>query len=108
MKNDIAGTLLDFYHNILQPEFTAIKEKLHEHDEKFRDIIDHFDSLYNRLGRLEDEYLMVMHGVKRIEESLESGNVKRSDLEKMVRDLKGRFSDIQSRIEHIERQLASA
>jgi len=51
---------------------------------------------------------MVTHGVKRIEESLEGGNVKRSDLEKMVRDLKGRFSDIQSRIEHIERQLASA
>jgi chromosome segregation ATPase len=108
MEKSTAELLIDFYRDYLQPEFVAIREKQTEHDEKFLEVLDHFDSLYKQVGRLEDEYLMLVHGLKRIEDSLEGKIVKRSDLDKRLKEIKEQFSQLQTRLESVERQLARA
>lgn len=57
MENDLAAALMDFYQKILKPEFDSIKGKQAEHDEQFSEILGHLDSIYHRLGRLEDGFL---------------------------------------------------
>jgi hypothetical protein len=56
-KKDIFDTLSEFYGKIIEPEFKEIRKKLNEHDEKLRDIVEHFDRIYTKLDRLETEYL---------------------------------------------------
>lgn len=68
MKKDLADALLDFYQKILKPEFDTIHQKLTEHDERFSEVMGHLDSVYNRLGKLDDELLMVHDRLKRVEE----------------------------------------
>ena len=51
-KKDIFDTLNEFYGKIIGPEFKEIRKKLDEHDQKFRDILDHFARIYKRLNRL--------------------------------------------------------
>lgn len=47
--------------------FDAVDAKLAEHDERFRDVLGHFDELYRRLERLEDGSHLVHRMVRRIE-----------------------------------------
>ena len=47
-KKDIFDTLTEFYGKVIEPEFKAIRTKLEEHDQKFRDILQHFDEIYKR------------------------------------------------------------
>lgn len=54
MDNDIADALIQFYQQILKPEFDAIKAKQAEHDERFDVVTGHLDAIYHRLGTLED------------------------------------------------------
>ena len=68
MENGLADALLDFYQKMLKPEFEAIKSKLAEHDDRFSGVLGHLDSIYHRLGSLEDEYLMTNNRLKRIED----------------------------------------
>ena len=56
MKRELAEALQDFYQKVLQSEFAALRDKQLEHDNKLLDILWHFDSLYKRLDRLEDDY----------------------------------------------------
>ncbi len=58
MDKTISDALLEFYRKVLKPEFDAIREKQTELDERFSETFDHFDALYKRLDRLEDEYLV--------------------------------------------------
>ena len=51
-KKDIFDTLTEFYGKVIEPEFKAIRTKLEEHDQKFRDILQHFDEIYKRLEGL--------------------------------------------------------
>ena len=57
MEKVLADALLDFYQKMLKPDLDAIKEKQSEHDERFSEVLGHLDSIYGRLGRLEDEYV---------------------------------------------------
>jgi len=68
VENGLADAFLNFYQKMLKPEFDAIKAKQVEHDERFSDVLGHLDTLYNRLGKLEDEYLMMNDRLKRIED----------------------------------------
>jgi hypothetical protein len=54
-KKDIFDTLSEFYGKIIQPEFKEIRKKLDKYDQKFRDILDHFDRIYTRFDRFETE-----------------------------------------------------
>jgi len=55
-KRDVFDALSEFYGKVIEPEFRGIRTKLDEHDEKFRDILQHFDEVYKRFERLETEY----------------------------------------------------
>ncbi|MFB3887583.1 MAG: hypothetical protein ACE144_20375 [Thermodesulfobacteriota bacterium] len=52
-KKDLFDTLTEFYGRMIEPEFKAIRGKLSEHDQKFGDLVEHFDKIYTRLDRLE-------------------------------------------------------
>jgi chromosome segregation ATPase len=106
MENGLADALLDFYQKMLKPEFDAIKVRFAENDERQSEILGHLDSIYHRLGRLEDESLMMNNRLKRIEESIEAGVTKHSELEKSVKDMKIQLADLQNRLESVERQLS--
>ena len=45
-KKDLFDTLTEFYGKMIEPEFKAIRGKLAEHDQKFKDILEHFDKIY--------------------------------------------------------------
>ena len=84
MEKVLADAFLNFYQKMLKPEFDEIKGKQAEHDERFGEGIAHFDSLYQQLGKLDDEHLVMIHQLERIEKSLESGGAKRAELENEV------------------------
>lgn len=67
MEKVFADAFLDFYQTMLKPEFDALKAKQAEHDERFSEVLGHLDSIYTRLGRLEDEQLMMNNRLERVE-----------------------------------------
>ena len=85
--------------------FDAVEAKLAEHDERFGDILGHFDHLYRRLERLEQEYQAILEGVRRIEALLAGEKAKREDLERGVEYLKHEVAALQGRIEVLERSI---
>jgi chromosome segregation ATPase len=107
MENGLADTFLDFYQKILKPEFDTIKGKLAEHDERFSEVLGHLDSIYHRLGSLENEHLMITNRLKPIEGSIESVSAKRLDLGKRVHDIKEQLTVLQNRLASVERQLTA-
>jgi len=55
-KKDIFDTLSEFYGKVIEPRFDRIEKILGEHDQTFRDLLDHFDKIYTKFDRLETEY----------------------------------------------------
>jgi hypothetical protein len=51
-QKDIFDALSEFYGKVIEPEFRGIRTKLEEHDQKFRDILQHFDEVYKRFEYL--------------------------------------------------------
>jgi len=51
-KKDVFDALSEFYGKVIGPEFSGIRTKLDEHDQKFRDILQHFEEIYKRFERL--------------------------------------------------------
>jgi chromosome segregation ATPase len=107
MEKVLADALLNFYQKMLKPEFDSIKGKLAEQDERFSVVLGHLDSLYNRLGRLEDESLLMNNRLKPIEDSVEASDIRHSELERSVKDIKVQLADLQNRVESVERQLGT-
>lgn len=114
IKKDISDALVDFYGKLIEPEFKAIRSKLDEHDQKFKDLIDHFDRIYTRLDRLNTEYYSITAAIDRIERVIEEIDKKldmelslRERLEKEIMDLKQRVSIIQDRLEDLDKRLKS-
>jgi uncharacterized protein YdcH (DUF465 family) len=70
-RRDMLDTLGKFYGKFIEPEFKAIRSKLDEHDQKFTDLLEHFDKIYTNFDRLETEYVSLTAGVGRIEQILE-------------------------------------
>jgi chromosome segregation ATPase len=64
----LADAFLDFYQKMLKPEFDTIHQKLAEHDERFSEVLGHLDSIYQRLGKLEEESKELEHRVEAVEE----------------------------------------
>ena len=125
-KEDICDALSDFYGRMIEPEFRAIRGKLEEHDQKFKDLIEHFDRIYTRLDRLETEYYSLVAAVDRIEHRLDNveqrlGKIEvcldgidqkldkeisiREIIEREIKDLKERISVLQDRIDDLEKRL---
>lgn len=64
IKKEISEAFMDFYKQVLAPEFVDIKKVQSEHGERFVDVFGHFHSVYKRFDRLEDEYHTISHGLK--------------------------------------------
>jgi predicted nuclease with TOPRIM domain len=105
MKKEISEALMDFYTHVLAKEFVDIKKVQSEHGERFIDVLGHFDSVYKRFDRLEDEYHAVTHGLKRIEDQLDGDLTKRKEIEERFTQLKRQFAGMQLKIEAIEKEI---
>ncbi len=129
MKQDISTALLDFYGKVLEPKFrfleekligvegkligveerlTGVEGKLTEHDDKFALILDHIDALYQRFERLEEEYRLIVHGMEQIEKAVGVSAYKPDTLRKDIASMKTKLSDLQKRLEQLEKQAARA
>lgn len=84
METEISKALIDFYHKILQPELAGIKVKLQENDEKFIEMLSHFDGVHKRLDNLEAEYHSINGGLGRLEKRQDRLENKFDVLEKKV------------------------
>jgi len=111
-KKDLFDTLTEFYGTMIEPEVRAIRSKLDEHDQRFKDLLEHFDKIYGRLDRLETEYFSMNAAIDRIERQLDGINEKldkeisiRDMIEKEIKDLKQRAAVLQERIEDLEKRL---
>ncbi len=97
MEQEMSKVLLDFYHKFLQPEFTRIKDKLTEHDEKFIDILGHFDGVHKRLDNLEMEYHSLVGGMNRVEQRQDRLENKIDGVEeKLSKKIDGLASDLKA------------
>ncbi len=108
MRQDISTALLDFYGKVLEPKFRFLEEKLTEHDDKFALILDHIDALYQRFERLEEEYRLIVHGMEQIEKAVGVSAYKPDTLRKDIASMKTKLSDLQKRLEQLEKQAAGA
>jgi predicted nucleic acid-binding Zn-ribbon protein len=71
-----------------------------------REMLGHFDEIYRRLERLEQEYHAITQGLRRIEASLSDESGRREILARDLDELKQQVAALQSRIEDIEARLA--
>ena len=91
-------------------QFTEIDRRFDQVDgqiaELRREMLGHFDEIYRRLERLEQEYQAIIQGLRRIEASLADESGRREILARDVADLKQQVATLQSRIEDIEARLS--
>jgi len=70
-----------------------------------RELLGHFDEIYRRLERVEQEYQAIIQGLRRIEARLSDESGRREILARDLAELKQQVTDLQSRIEDIEARL---
>ena len=70
-----------------------------------REMLGHFDEVYRRLERLEQEYQALTQTLRRIEAGLADEGRRRAILERDLAELKRHVAVLQSRIEEIEQRL---
>ncbi|MBI2181695.1 MAG: hypothetical protein HYU31_12870 [Deltaproteobacteria bacterium] len=98
-------------------QFTEIDRRFDQIDRRFdqvdgqiaelrREMLGHFDEIYRRLERLEQEYHAITQGLRRIEASLAGESGRREILARDLAELKQQVTALQSRIEVIEARLA--
>jgi len=97
--------LVDF----LGRQFTEIDRRFDEVGGQLadlrRDMLGHFDEIYRRLDRLEQEYQAITQALRRIEAGLADELGRREILERDLAELKHQVAALQSRIEDIEQRL---
>ncbi len=74
-------------------------------EQQLRDVLGHFDEVYRRLERLEQEYYAITQGLRRIETLLVDERGKREILEQSVDELKRQAVALQARIDELEQRL---
>ena len=72
------------------------------------EILGHFDELYRRLERLEQEYQAIAQTLRRIEALLADERARREILERDLATLRANVDVLNARIEDIERRLRSS
>ena len=71
-----------------------------------RDMLGHFDELYHRLDRLEQEYFAITQALRRIESRLADEGTRREILERDLAELKQHVAALQLRVDDLEQRLA--
>ena len=82
--------------------FDALEARL---ETRFNEIFRHFDEIYRRLDRLEQEFLMIVEGMRRIEAAFLDEQGRREMLERRLAGLKTDVVALQARIDALERRL---
>ena len=70
-----------------------------------QEMLGHFDAIYRRFERLENEYQAIVQALRRIEARLADETGRREILERDLAELKQRVGELQSRIDDIEQRL---
>jgi len=70
-----------------------------------QEVLGHFDEIYHRFERLEQEYHAITQALRRIELGLSDERSRREILERVLAELKQHIAALQSRIEEIEHHL---
>lgn len=74
-------------------------------EERFREVLGHFDEIYRRLERLEQEYWAIIQGLRRIEAVLADEQGRRRIVERDLAELREKLALLQARIDDIEQRL---
>ena len=89
--------------------FTEMERRFDEVDlrltELRQEMLGHFDAIYHRFERLEQEYYAITQALRRIEAGLADERGRREILERALAALKEHVVELQSRIEDIEQRL---
>jgi len=97
-------------------QFSEVGRRFTEMDRRFdevdlrvtelrQDMLWHFDAIYHRFERLEQEYHAITQALRRIEAGLADERGRREILERALAELKQHVAVLQSRIEEIEQRL---
>ena len=100
----------------LERQSTEIGRRFTEMDRRFdevdlrvielrQDMLGHFDAIYHRFERLEQEYHAITQALRRIEAGLADERGRREIFERALAELKQHVAVLQSRIEEIEQRL---
>ena len=91
-------------------QFTGIDRRFDEVNgqitELRHDMLGHFDEIYRRFERLEQEYHAITQALRRIEAGLADERGRREILERDLAELKQHVAALQSRIAELEQRLA--
>jgi len=89
--------------------FDAVNGRFDEVDLRFtelrQEMLGHFDAIYHRFERLEQEYYAITQALRRIEAGLADERGRHEILERALAELKQHVAALQSRIEEIEQRL---
>jgi chromosome segregation ATPase len=105
--------VMDDRFTAMDGRFAAMDGRFTEMDGRFtglltelrHEILGHFDEIYRRLDRLEQEYQAITQALRRIEAGLADERRRREILERDLAELKRHVAVLQSRIEGIEQRL---
>ena len=90
-------------------QFSEIDHRFDEVNRQFtelrHDMLGHFDEIYRRFERLEQESHAITQALRRIEAGLADERGRREILERDLAELKQHVAALQSRIEEIEQHL---
>ncbi len=97
---------------ILDQRFEAIDRRFDAIDRKFdefrAEVLGHFDEVYRRLERLEQEYQAIAQALRRIEGRLVDERTRREMLERDLATLRENIAVLAARIADIEQRLRSS
>jgi chromosome segregation ATPase len=103
----------------LGERFTAIDRRFGTLDGRFEtiekavrelraDILGHFDALYRRIERLEQEYQSITQALRRIEALLVDERARREVLQRDLATLRENVAVLRARIDELERRLGAS
>src|SRR6266850_3545636 len=92
--------------------FDAVDRRFDAVDRRFdelrEELLGHFDEIYRRLERLEQEYQAITQALRRIEGRLVDERGRREILERDLATLRENVAGLSARIEDIEQRLRSS
>lgn len=110
---------IDQRFTIVDQRFTIIDQRFETMERRFdvrfdtielrlSEFLGHFDEVYRRLERLEQEYQAILQALRRIETLLVDERGRREVLERGLEELKRQVSALQVRMEELEERIRSS
>ena len=103
MAQDLTKVLIAFHRDVLLPDVKRIVKE--STDELRQEMAGHFDALYQRMGRLEDEYQMLVVGLRRVEDRLALVEDRLGLVEERLGRVEAELAALKERVTAIEKVL---